>query len=110
MKVKDVGKGTVVSLENNLDSHNCSELRSQVISLVAQGKKDIIINLSGSKYMDSSGIGVLVFLSNLLKRYDRTLKLTGLQPNVMAIIKTAHLEEVWDLYESLDQAVAGLGG
>ena len=106
MKTKDLGKGAVVYVEDNLDWFNCSELRSQVIALIARDKKDIVINLARANYVDSSGIGILVFISNLLQRYNRTLKLTALQPTVMAIINTSRLNEVWQVYESVEQAVA----
>ena len=110
MEIKYLGKVAIVSVEDNLDQFNCSELRSLVISIIAQGKMDIVIDLAGAKYVDSSGIDVLIFFSNLFKRYARTLKLTGLQPNPMIVIKKARLDEVWEIYQSLDKAVASLGG
>jgi anti-sigma B factor antagonist len=109
MRVKDTGKVVIVHVEDNLDQSNCLELQSRVISLIAHGRRDIVINLAGARYVNSAGIGVLVFISNLLKRYNRKLKLTALQPNVAAIIKTTHLDEMWEVYEDLDQAVASLG-
>jgi anti-sigma B factor antagonist len=102
-KVKDIEGGTEVCVECNLDRFNCSKLRSQVISLIAQGKRNIVISLAGAEYIDSSGLGVLVFLSNLLKRHSRTLKLTALQPTAMAVIKAVHLDEMWEIYESPDR-------
>ena len=114
MKIKDLGKVAVVNVKDKLNWFNCSELKSQVILLMAQNRKDIVINLAKAKYIDSSGIHALFFLSDLLKRHARTLKLTGLQSSTMPGISTSFpsislktgLYEVCEVFEDLEEAVA----
>ena len=109
MKIKVMEKMTVVYIEKNLDGANCSELRSQVISLIAEDKRDIVINMAGAKYTNSFGLGVLIFLTKIFRRYNRNLKLTSIQPNVMTIVETSSLDQLWEIYEIEDQVVASFG-
>ena len=114
MKIKDLGKVAVVCVNDKLNWFNCSELKSQFILLMAQNRKDIVINLAKAKYIDSSGMHTLFFLSDLLKRHGRTLKLTGLHSGTMPGVSTSFpslslrtgLYEVCEVFENLDEAVA----
>ena len=117
MEITDLGKVAVVYVRDNLDWFSISELRSKVITLMAQERKDIVLDLAEAKYIDSYGIGVLVFLTELLRRHARTLKFTGMRPSTIAMIERSHpslplrksLEDVWEIYDNLGQAVASVG-
>lgn len=106
MRTKEIGRAVVIYVEEDLNQFNCTELRFQAISLISKGKSNIVIDMSGAKYIDSTGMSVITFLSDLLlKRHDRKLKLVDLQPNPRAMIKAIQLDEVFEIYDSLDQAI-----
>ena len=53
-------RGRVVLLvvqEERLDAHNSGELKAQMARLFEEGKNNLIIDLQGVKFVDSSGLG-----------------------------------------------------
>ena len=58
------------------------DLRDAVRALVADGKKKIILNLSGVDYIDSSGVGELVGSFTTVRNAGGELKLLNLTQKV----------------------------
>src|SRR5688572_23833360 len=59
---RDFGSKTIVDVDaQNVDFRNCEAIKSAVAGMVAQGHKNIVLNLSKVSFMDSSGLSVILF-------------------------------------------------
>ena len=68
-------------------------LRDATKRLAQEGKKKILLNLGGVKYMDSSGIGELIANYTTIKNKGgevKLLNLTGKIKDLLVITGTAH--------------------
>jgi anti-sigma B factor antagonist len=73
------------------------ELRDAVRRLISEGKKKIILNLSGVDYIDSSGVGELVSSYTTVRNAGGELKLLNLSQKVRDILNVTKLYTVFDV-------------
>jgi anti-sigma B factor antagonist len=50
----------VVHVTGDLDCYTSPELRSAFIELVAEGRRQVVLDVGGTNFVDSTGLGVLV--------------------------------------------------
>ncbi|HEY7618033.1 MAG TPA: STAS domain-containing protein [Terriglobales bacterium] len=81
-----------------------SHLRDSVKKLVAENKK-IILNLSGTNYIDSGGLGTLVSLYTSAKTAGSSIKLANLTQRVGDLLQVTKLLTVFDVYDSEQKAL-----
>ena len=81
------------------------ELRAAVRSLVADGKKKIILNLADVDYLDSSGVGELVGCFTTVRNAGGELKLLNLSQKVHDVLHVTKLYTVFDIRDNEFTAV-----
>lgn len=72
-------------------------LRDAVRGLIKEGKKKIILNLSGVDYLDSSGVGQLVGSFTAVRNAGGELKLMNLTQKVSDVLHVTKLYTVFDI-------------
>ena len=80
-------------------------LRDAVRSLVAEGKKKIILNLAEVDYLDSSGVGELVGSFTTVRNAGGELKLLNLTQKVQDVLHVTKLYTVFDIKDDEFTAV-----
>jgi anti-sigma B factor antagonist len=80
-------------------------LKDKVHSLVFQGRKQILLNLGGVSYMDSSGLGALIASSVTASSNGGKIKLLNLTKRLQDLLSIAKLSTVFDSYDSEAEAV-----
>tara|TARA_Y100000385_G_scaffold94396_2_gene97577 strand:+ start:2366 stop:2746 length:381 start_codon:yes stop_codon:yes gene_type:complete len=97
---------TVTSKVEKLDASNASDLKSQLLHLSKTNHNQIILDLSDTKYCDSSGLSAILMANRLCKDTSGSFVLCGLQENVTKMIKIAQLDSVIKSVEKLSDAEA----
>jgi len=84
-----------VEVSGRLTSFESQALREIIHGLLKQGQTNILLNLSGLEYLDSSGIGELA--GNYLSVVKRggAMKVVGLAPKVEEILRVTQLYQVF---------------
>ncbi len=80
-------------------------LRSAIRRLLGEGKKKILLNLSGVGYVDSSGIGELVSSFTAVNKEGGNLKLLNLTQKIQDLLAITKLLTVFDVYEAESDAL-----
>ena len=81
-------------------------MRGEIESLLGKGGINIVVDLSKVSDMDSSG---LTIFTSLQKRIDETkgsLKFANVQPFVMDLFKITGLNDIFEIYPSVKDALA----
>lgn len=81
-------------------------LRSAVNTLSAQGRNNILLNLSGVTAIDTSGIGELVSAFTTIRRAGGELKLLTPSPSVHDLLEITKLYTVFNIQEDESAAIA----
>ena len=79
-------------------------LRDSVKNLIAQNNK-IVLNLGGVNYIDSGGLGTLVALYTTARSAGGAIRLANLTQRVGDLLQVTKLLTVFEVFESVDQAV-----
>jgi anti-sigma B factor antagonist len=96
----------VTSKVDKLDASNASDLKNELIILNKKGINSIVIDLSATKYCDSSGLSAILVANRLCKDTNGRFALSGLQANVTKMIAISQLDKVLSITASIEEATA----
>lgn len=82
------------------------QLHETMRELVAEGKKNVVLNLAKVTMIDSSGLGELVAGYATLEKNDGTLKLANIPARVTELMTITKLYTVFEIFESEEDAIA----
>ena len=95
---------------DKLDTMVAPALKSELVVLNADGVKNLIIDLSETRYCDSSGLSAILVANRLCKNASGILIVTGLQEPVKKLIAISQLDSILkitsDLAAAIDRLVA----
>lgn len=90
-----------VRLKGELDQETCSSIRNKLCELIERyDVKNLVLNLEGLDFMDSSGIGVILGRYNQLKRKGGKIILCALNKYIEKIVLLAGLPRICTLKEN----------
>lgn len=87
-----------------LDTNYAPELKSELVLINKNGIRNIIIDLSDTRYCDSSGLSAILVANRLCKGAEGTFVLTGLQDPVMKLVTISQLHTVLNITPTLNEA------
>ena len=82
------------------------ELGGALRRLVRGGERKVLLNLAGTRFVDSSGLGHLIACHNLMRDEGGQLKLMLLTERVWDVLVITRLVTVFDVYEEEAAALA----
>ncbi len=83
---------------------NCQEIEQVVDDLIRRHETQVIFDLSGVPFVDSSGIGTIVRCLTKLKKLGGTLRLTGVKGMVEGVFKLTQIDRVIEIYPTASLA------
>ena len=108
-EVKEESNCVVIkSKVEKLDTNHAPELKSLLVFHNKNNVKNIVIDLSDSRYCDSSGLSALLVANRLCKNAAGTFILTGLQEPVQKLIHISQLHTVLTITPNLSDALEHL--
>ena len=93
--------------EENIDIGNSVDFRDVLAKQTENEKHTIVLDMKGVKYIDSSGIGVLITFLRHTQDTDRFLKLANCNPKVVETMKTTRLDNEIPMFGTLEEALSG---
>ena len=102
--IQDKLNATVVSKAAKLTAINATELKDAFTSLNKKSINNIILDLSETKYCDSSGLSAILLGNRLCKDTNGKFILCGLQPTVFKVIQIAQLDKVFLIADNKEDA------
>ncbi|HJT29550.1 MAG TPA: STAS domain-containing protein [Pyrinomonadaceae bacterium] len=103
---RQAGDVTVLDMSGKITIGEGSvALRTAIRRLLEEGKKRILLNLSGVSYVDSSGIGELVSSYTAINKEGGQLKLLNLTQKIQDLLTITKLLTVFDVYDNETEAL-----
>jgi anti-sigma B factor antagonist len=103
--IRQAGPVSLLDVSGRLTSFEVGALRDSISRLLKQGRKNIVLNLGGLQYLDSSGIGELARIYVTVVKQSGQLKAVGLSPKVEEILKITKLYQVLPEFPSEEAAL-----
>ena len=96
---------TLTLHEEKLDSNIAPDLKSELITLHAEGVRNVILDLSDVKYTDSSGLSALLVGNRVIQEDGGMFVLCCLSDHTTKLIKISQLDSVLNILASSEEAV-----
>ncbi|HYY44994.1 MAG TPA: anti-sigma factor antagonist [Actinomycetota bacterium] len=110
LDVRKLGSHAVVDVTGEIDVYTAPKLREKLIELVSEGTYDVVVNLEGVDFLDSTGLGVLVGALKRVKAHDGNLSLVCTQDKILKIFKITGLTKVFPIHDSVEEATGERAG
>ena len=106
-KTSDHYHATVIELKGKfLGSVDGDAFKGAINALKEQGKTKLVIDLSGTEMIDSTGIGALIGALTSMRNADGDVRIAGLKKRIKNLfLMTRLLGPVFDDYDSVEDAV-----
>ena len=104
-KINDV---IVASFDESITKFNTlitEETKKALNDLLEQPGSQLIMDLKGIKYIDSSGFGVFLSAMKTAKNSDGTFKICHINPEVLELFKLLQLHNIFDLCNTLEECL-----
>jgi anti-sigma B factor antagonist len=99
----------VVGVTGEVDVATCGLLRDRLLRIVTdEDFRGLVVNLADVRFMDSSGLGVLVGVWHRVAATTTGLALAVPAPQVRRVLDTAGLTKVLPVYDAEADAVAAI--
>jgi anti-sigma B factor antagonist len=103
---RQAGDVTILDIEGDVTfGEGNVELRRAIRRLIGEGKKRILLNFSGVRYIDSSGIGELVSGLTAVNRENGQLKFANISQRIQELLVITKLLTVFDVFEEESDAL-----
>ena len=106
LTTREVDGKTIVAVGGEIDVYTAPKLRDKITELVAAGVYDIVIDMEGVEFLDSTGLGVLVGGLKRVRAHEGSLRLVCTQERILKIFRITGLTKVFPIHTSVEEAVA----
>lgn len=112
-RYEKVGKDrdiVAVVVSGTLDENNCNYLLECVEEEILDGRKKLILDCGQLEYISSMGLGMLVRVNSRMKKIGGDVKLAAVHGTVAQVMAVVGLSRMFQIYPSVDDAIAAHGG
>jgi anti-sigma B factor antagonist len=82
---------------------------SQINGLIADGVSKLVIDVTGVDYMDSAGLGMLVYFFGTLRGKNGLLRICGVAPRLLSLLQLTKTDTFLSIDKSRDESLGALG-
>ena len=101
----EVYNSAVISFKGKLrGGPDAQEFQDYISSLLANGKKNIIVNMQDVSFVDSSGIGNIIRAFSTVKEAGGQLKLAGLNNKIQGVLSITKLNSIFEQFPTVEEA------
>ena len=91
LKIRKNGEVYIIDVNGEMDLYNSYKLKELVMKMLEKNVKSFIINLEQVDYIDSSGIGALIYICSTIKKMNLKLAISNIHGSVKKVIELTKL-------------------
>jgi anti-sigma B factor antagonist len=91
-------------IEEKIDSLLAPALKSELLTIHAEGFRNVVLDMSQVKYVDSSGLSALLVGDREFGKNGGIFVISGVQDHVMKLLKISMLDKKLNLVNSIEEA------
>ncbi|HKJ44665.1 MAG TPA: STAS domain-containing protein [Balneolales bacterium] len=105
-KVKERYNCIVIEFKGNvMGGPDAVSLNEKLHELIDEGKKNVVVDLSKVKFMNSSGLGMLIGALTTMRNAGGDLRIANATDKIESLLVITKLITVFQHFRSVDQAV-----
>jgi anti-sigma B factor antagonist len=110
VKTRSAGSVDILELAGRFDAYIAPRVAEWLGQVSATAPANVVINLAGVRFMDSTALGTLVQGMKRCREHDGDVHLSGLQQPVQVIFELTRLDRVFETFSTEEQAVRAFSG
>ena len=105
LKIRKNGDVYIIDVNGEMDLYNSYKLKELVMKMLEKNVKSFIINLEQVDYIDSSGIGALIYICSTIKKMNLKLYISNIHGSVKKVIELTKLMGYFLIANSVEEAL-----
>lgn len=91
---KNENGATIKVIDRSLSDETANKLKSEALKIIETGGRKILLDLSETSYIDSSGIGKLLFINKKLISIGGSLEINKINPTLLSFLESLTITKV----------------
>ncbi len=104
-QTQDYGDITVVQIQGDLDIDSVEIFKADITEVIDAGRSGIVFDMSELGFIDSAGLEILLWVRDYCDQNKSQFRLAGLSETSHKIMEVPRLDNEFDCYDELTQAV-----
>ncbi len=105
-KVSEKYGAVIFSIKGKLlGGSETNDFNETIRKYLKEGKKNIVVDLSGVSYVNSTGMGMLIRNYTTVANEGGKLKLAEINERMRGLLSITKLNQIFEIYDSVDEAV-----
>ncbi len=105
LKIRKNGDAYIVDVTGEMDLYNSYKLKELIVKMIEKSVKIFIINMEQVDYIDSSGIGALIYICSTVKKQNLKLAISNIHGSVKKVIELTKLMGYFPIANSVEEAL-----
>lgn len=102
------GDAYVVELAGEIDVYTSPKVKDAITELIDQGHYNLVINLEKVRYIDSTGLGVLIGGLKRVREHGGSVSLVCTNPQIKKIFDITGLVKIFGIFDTESNAMKAL--
>ncbi|WP_077488067.1 STAS domain-containing protein [Sinomonas mesophila] len=103
-EIVDRGGYTALAGTGRLNMVSAPKLRDVVTEAIGQGHNRLVLDMAGTEFIDSSGLGALVGCLKAARQAGGDLRIANVGSQVQMVLKLTSMDRILTPYASVDEA------
>ena len=108
LKIRKMKEIYIIDVSGEMDLYNSYKLKDLIMKMIEKKIGMMVINMQEVEYIDSSGIGALIYICSTLKKKNLKLYITNIHGSVKKVIELTKLMGFFPITNSLEEALQKL--
>ena len=108
VETKEVKNGHIISVQGEIDVYTSPRVKEIINELIEQGHFNLIINLEGVRYIDSTGLGVLIGALKKVRENEGSINLICTNPQIKKIFNITGLVKIFGIHKNEEEALKNI--
>jgi anti-sigma B factor antagonist len=96
----------VVAITGSVDLTTAPDLRNRLAEVIDDGHTCIVVDLTATDFLDSTGLGALVSALKRLRMKDGEIRIVCSSGQVRKVFQITSLDRVFPMHDSVDDALS----
>ncbi len=110
LNIRKNGEVYIIYVNGEMDLNNSYKHKELVMKMLEKNVQAFIINLEQVDYIDSSGIGALIYICSTVKKMNLKLAITNIHGSVKKVIELTKLMGYFPITNSIEEALQQMEG
>lgn len=94
----------IVEVHGEIDTYTSPKIREEINDLIEKGCNNLIVDLTDVRYMDSTGLGVLIGALKRVKEKGGCINIATTDFLILRAFKVTGLKRIFGIFDSVEKA------